>query len=82
MWTAPPKREGLFYELFVNARPHVEVVQWFQRRGLVHEYIAPEPVRKSFCELVLGVRTSRDGDCRGEYECAEQQAGGKGGSQM
>lgn len=60
VWTTPPKREVLFYELFVDACPHVEVVQWFQCRSLVHEDVAPEPVRKSFCELVLGVRTSRN----------------------
>jgi len=81
VWTAPPKKV-LFYELFVDARLHVEVVQWFQCHSLVHEDVAPEPVRKSFCELVLGVRTSRNSDWRGEYECAAQQVDGKGGLQM
>jgi hypothetical protein len=28
-WRAHPKRENLFYKLFISARPHVEVVQRF-----------------------------------------------------
>ena len=65
-----------------GARLDIEVVKWFERRFLVHEDIALEPVWKCLGELVLGVRTSGNSDWRGESEYMIARTNGKGGLQM
>jgi len=75
-------RGYLLFAFFFGARPHIEVVKRFERCALVHEDIALEPVWKCLGELVLGVRTSGNGDWRGKHEYVVARTNGKGDLQM